>query len=114
MAHLASTATLGVTPGSNELAVWMMWYLIAGIVQLVAIVRTIRLPAPLWTYRKWSKIAAVIIAAWFVWTIGVIAVPLGAIAVIWHTRTVARRAAAQLEPPELPFAEGVPSEKEES
>lgn len=95
----------------SDAAARAFWAVVAGGIELVAMVRVVRLPAPMWAYGRWSKTAAVIIAGWFTLTLGVLAVPVGAVAVIWHTRTLALKAKNERPPTELPFAEGV-NEKE--
>lgn len=97
---------LMASAGDSTAVTKAFWDLIAGAVQLAAIIRTIRVPASRWTYRRWSKWAAVGLAGWMTFTVGAIALPVGAIAVIWHTRTIARRTDPPPTVPDLPFAEG--------
>lgn len=91
---------------SSDAAAGVFWGVVAGGVQLVAVIRTVRLPAPVWSYGRWSKLAAVVAALWLTFNVGVLAVPVGAVAVIWHTRTLGRRSAVAPDVPDLPMAEG--------
>lgn len=102
MSH--TTTVLGTT--NPDMAASVFWVVVAGAVELVAVIRTVRLPAPAWSYGRWSKAAAIVAAGWLVARLGVVSVPVGAVAVIWHTRTLARRATALQAAPDLPMAAG--------
>lgn len=99
-----TTTIVGAT--HPDLAASLFWVVVAGAVELVAIIRTVRLPAPAWSYGRWSKAAAIVVAGWLVVRLGALGLPVGAVAVIWHTRTLARRMTAQPTVPDLPMAEG--------
>ncbi len=91
---------------TGDAAARAFWGVVAGGAQLVAVVRALRLPAPAWAYGRWSKVAAVLAALWLTVTIGVLAVPVGAVVVLWHTRTLGRRCTAASDVPDLAMAEG--------
>lgn len=87
----------------------VFWECVSGLIELIAIIRAISVSALAWEYRGWSKLAAVIISAWITLHLGILTVPVGAIAVIWHTRTISRRYKTKSETPpqvpDLPYAE---------
>lgn len=99
--NAAVVAVAGGDPASRA-----FWDVVAGAVELVAIIRVVRLPAPVWLYGRWSKAAAIVVCGWLTFSLGTLVVPLGAAAVIWHTRTLVRRAGPAPEPADLPMAEG--------
>lgn len=101
------TQTMLATAGGQGAATLFLWGVVAGAVQLVAVVRVLRLPARWWPHGRWSKTAAVVIALWLSVKLGSLALPVGAAGVIWHTRAVARRVPRQDVVPDLPMAEGM-------
>jgi hypothetical protein len=84
------------------------WDIVAGLIELVAVIRVVRVPASWWTYRRWSKFAAVGLALLGAITARGIDLPLGAAVVIWHTYELARRRASQPLSPDVPYAQGAP------
>lgn len=114
MTALTEAITLAATSGGGATVAKVAWDVVAGAVELLAIIRTIRVPAHAWTYKRWSKAAAIALAGWGTITIGVLALPIGALAVIWHTRTLARALIATPAVPDLPYAQGDPEAGERS
>lgn len=101
---LALAATSG---GVTDIQV--LWDLAAGAMIAIAVVRAVKIPAPRWTHRLWSKTAAIVVAVWGSLAAGGLLLPVGAVAVIWHTRSVARSPTDTPTVPDLPFAEGTPT-----
>lgn len=86
------------------------WDLLAGTIELVAVTRVVLLPADAWTYQRRSKLAAVILALWGAVNLHPAVLPLGAAIVIWHTHHQARRYRTTPATPDVPYADGTPTD----
>ena len=84
---------------------------LAAIIIVSAAARLARSPRHWFTWGVASKAAwGVVIFAW-AWTLGNVLLPVGAALVLWHVRSLGRRHAGE-DPPELPFARGGRSRRE--
>ena len=82
--------------------------LAGGVIDMIAAIRAIRIPADRWNHGRWSKTVAVLTALFVGFHLGLIFVPLGAAAVWAHTTKLARQPNPQPSPPTLPLADGEP------
>jgi hypothetical protein len=76
-------------------------------VDLVAVVRVVRLPRDRFRHGGWSKAGWVVLALGFTWTLGTLPVPVGALLALRRTRR-SKPGAGRTGPANIPFAEGAP------
>jgi len=93
----------------NELLGLLAWDFLAGSVIFCATWRLIRTPRECFSYGLLSKTGWLVASLWFTWHLGLVALPVGACATLWHLHKLARRGAAAED---IPFAEGVPVDRE--
>ena len=90
----------------TQLATTVLIYVISLAVVFVAIVRIVTTDAELWTHGRLSKTAWIVACLWLIIGNRSGALPVGAIAAIWHTWKLNRsRPGDSLD---VPFAEGTP------
>jgi hypothetical protein len=76
-----------------------------------AAVRVIRAPRQWFSFGIASKLAWLLASLWFTIEVSDVVVPLGALVVLWHLRSLSRRQAGG-QPADLPFAAGSPMTKD--
>ena len=102
--HAAQTAT--ATPSAVLGA--ELENLAGGVIEIIAAIRAVRVPADRWNHGRWSKTAAVLAALFVGFHLGLVFLPLGAAAVWAHTTKLARQPSPHPTPPPLPLADGEP------
>jgi hypothetical protein len=97
---------MGVLAVSSPLAAEVGITLAVLFVDLVAVVRVVRLPRDRFRHGGWSKAGWVVVALGFTWTVGNLSVPIGALLALRRTRRP--RSGPGQPGPSVPFAEGAP------
>jgi hypothetical protein len=80
---------------------------LAGVLMLYALARLIRAPREWFSYGRVSKALWSLVSLWLTWHLGETILPAGAMAALWHLRSLSQRHAGD-EPRDLPFATGTP------
>ena len=80
--------------------------LAGGVIDIIAAIRAVRIPADQWNHGRWSKTAAVLAALFVGFHIGLVFLPLGAAAVWAQTTKLARKPDPRPVPSPLPLADG--------
>ncbi len=100
-----SALLLTATPSAGVLVEELIWNAAVCVAAIVALVRILRLPAARWAHRYWSKAAWIAAVVWGNWKLGLVVIPVGTIAAIWHTRTIAKAPYDDRPPvPDIPAA----------
>ncbi|MHB1533205.1 MAG: hypothetical protein ACYC1D_01065 [Acidimicrobiales bacterium] len=104
---LATYSPLLTGAGATALGVLVGTYVLAGLVEIAAVISIVRVPSLYWPHRMWSKLGWICVALWFTIHLWLVALPAGAAIAIWQARRAARFNLPG--PPDLPFADGAPS-----
>jgi hypothetical protein len=104
------TGTVIAASGAQS-AVALFFDLIATVVIFVALVRILATPNQRWAHGWLSKLAWIIATVWFTPYLGLLVLPVGALAAIWKTHDL--RSKPGPDPLQVPFAEGNPVTEED-
>jgi hypothetical protein len=85
---------------------------LAGVLMLCAVARLIRAPREWFSWGRASKALWSLVSLWLTWHLGETILPAGAMAALWHLRSLSQRHADD-QPRDLPFATGVPVNSKE-
>jgi hypothetical protein len=99
--YLLSTISAADAPG------FLLLDGLAFIVMFWAAGRVTRAPRQWFPFGRASKVTWVIASLWFTLPTGYVVLPAGALAALWHLRSLRRRYTAA-QPGDLPFAPGIP------